>query len=153
MLRPIPFALGALLLVGVSYAAAMDASAPDNRLTPDAIVSHSSAEVFAGGPGDYSHTHRVWRDKANTLARYGIPLSQGYLFEDDDRVPVCLGGDNADPRNHWPQPWRDAREKDQLEAWACRAVCDSHSMPLAKAQALFLADWRTAYLQVFGTSP
>jgi hypothetical protein len=148
MLRPIPFALGALLLVGVSYAAAMDASAPDDRLTPGALATTNTNEVCGGGPGDYSRRHRVWNDKPSTLAKYGIPPPAARLYEDDDRVPVCLGGNNADPRNHWPQPWHDAREKDQLEAWACRAVCDSHSMPLAKAQALFLADWRTAVMCV-----
>jgi len=68
-------------------------------------------------------------------------------------VPVCLGGDNADPRNHWPQPRPSAREKDQLEAWVCRAVCDEHSMALPDAQAMFLGDWRAAYRQVFGRDP
>jgi hypothetical protein len=69
--------------------------------------------------------------------------------KDDDRVPVCLGGDNGNPLNHWAQPRSSAREKDQLEAWVCRAVCDEHSMALRDAQAMFLGDWREAYRQVF----
>jgi hypothetical protein len=41
-------------------------------------------------------------DKAGTLARYRIAIapSEAALYE----IPVCLGGDNASPLNHWPQP-------------------------------------------------
>jgi hypothetical protein len=50
-----------------------------------------------------------------TLAKYGIPLDRAGLYEDDDLIPVCLGGDNASPLNHWPQPnstTRGAADKD-----------------------------------------
>jgi hypothetical protein len=33
-----------------------------------------------------------------------IPEPEAAKYEDDDLVPVCLGGDNASPLNHWPQP-------------------------------------------------
>jgi hypothetical protein len=45
----------------------------------------------------------VWHDKIGTLAKYGIAPYRASLFEDDDLIPVCLGGDNASPLNHWPQ--------------------------------------------------
>jgi hypothetical protein len=96
----------------------------------------------------FSPSHRVWHDKPSTLAKYRIPLSQGDLYQDDDRVPLCAGGDNADPRNHWPQPWSEAARKDQLERLVCRRICDLHTMSLETGQRLFLGDWRTAYWQL-----
>ena len=33
---------------------------------------------------------------------------------DDDRAPVCLGGDRSNPFNYWPQPRPPVRKKDQL---------------------------------------
>ena len=72
----------------------------------------------------FSPSHRVWHDKPSTLAKYGIPLSQGDLYQDDERVPLCAVGDNAAPRNHWPQPWSEAERKDQLELLVCRRICD-----------------------------
>ena len=93
---------------------------PDPLLTPGAIASMSAAEVCAPG---YSRAHRVWHDKAGTLRKYGLPLRAMSAVEDDDRIPVCAGGDNADPHNHWPELWADARRKDAIEARACRMVC------------------------------
>jgi hypothetical protein len=120
---------------------------PDPQLTPGAVASDDVAEVCArdaSGRYTYSPTHRVWHDKRGTLDKYGIPRSQSRLYEDDDRVPLCLGGNNADPRNHWPQPRKDAELKDRLERAVCIAVCDRHSMSLDDAQRLFLGDWRQA---------
>jgi hypothetical protein len=45
----------------------------------------------------------VWRDNAGTLAKYGIAGDRASLFEDDDLIPVCLGGNGASPMNHRPQ--------------------------------------------------
>jgi hypothetical protein len=126
---------------------------PDERLTPGVIATTNAPEVCAGGPGEYSRRHRVWHDKVGTLQRYGLPLSAMGTVEDDDRVPVCLGGDNSSPLNHWPQPLSSAREKDQLEAAVCRMVCDERSLPLGDAQRLFLGDWREAFRLVFGHDP
>jgi hypothetical protein len=64
------------------------------------------------------------------------------MFEDDDLVPVCLGGDNASPANRRPQPWSEARRKDQLEARICGQVCaDRDDTELARYQAAFAHDW------------
>jgi hypothetical protein len=82
--------------------------------------------------------------KIGTLSKYGIPPSEAALYEDDDRVPVCLGGDNASALNHWPQPWDQAEEKDELERRICREVC-AGEITLPAAQAIFLGDWRKAY--------
>jgi hypothetical protein len=56
------------------------------------------------------------------------PLPNAALYEDDDLIPVCLGGDNASPLNHWQQPdstTPGAVDKDMLEERICREVCRS----------------------------
>jgi hypothetical protein len=84
---------------------------------------------------------RVWRDKIGTLSKHGIPPSEAGRYEDDDRVPICLGGDNASALNHWPEPWEQAEQKDELGRRICRAVCAGR-LTLPAAQAIFLGDWR-----------
>ena len=108
--------LAAVLLVAASASAQTLPIRPDDALTPGAIASTDPADVcgFINGES-YSRRHRVWHEKAETLAKYGMLWSAHGLVEDDDRVPLCLGGNNADPRNHWPQAWEQAREKDRLE--------------------------------------
>ena len=96
----------------------------------------------------YSTRHRLNRSlraalKVQTLAKYGLPRNKTRLYEDDDRVPVCLGGDNASPLNHWPQKWPEAKIKDRLEDAVCRQVCALNSkMTVERGQAIFLGDWR-----------
>lgn len=107
---------------------------PDPMLTPGATLTTDVGEICAPG---YSRAHRVWHDKLGTLHKYGLLPSDARRVEDDDRVPICAGGDNASPLNHWPQSWRQAREKDREEERICRAVCDGE-MRIEDAQRYFL---------------
>ena len=102
MRRPRKFIAGvALALVCCSAIADDDGRwLPNKALTPGAIAETSATVVCVHG---YARAHRVWRDKAGTLVRYGIAPDRAFLFEDDDLIPVCLGGNNASPLNHWPQ--------------------------------------------------
>lgn len=117
-------------------------SLPNPKLTPGAIASTDVREVCSRG---YSWAHRVWMDKADTLRKYGIPLSQSRYYEDDDLVPIGLGGDNASPLNHWIEPWPQARLKDELEIEMMRKVCRG-DIPLAAAQMFFLDGAWVKYL-------
>lgn len=137
----------AVVVLALLWAA--PAHGQDATLTPGAVATSDPA-VFC--PRDYPRTHRVWTDKADTLRRYGIPPSDGRFYEDDDRVPICLGGDNASPLNHWTERWAEARNKDHFEAWTCRAVCDGR-LSVEIAQGWFLGDWRAAYRQIFHEEP
>lgn len=140
-----------MLAAALCAAAGVPVFAQDAKLTPGAIASTNFNEVCAsdGLPGSaYSRKHRVWRDKAGTLAKYGIPASEASQYEDDDRVPVCLGGDNASPLNHWPQLWPDARQKDDFEREVCRRVCNDRNLDLTVAQGWFMGDWR-AHMKEF----
>lgn len=139
MTGPFAAALTAASFLGIVYIATdQPVRMPSDILTPGAIRSQSREEICSPG---YARAHRVWRSKADTLRKYSLPLAAAPEYEDDDRVPVCLGGDNADPRNHWPQPLGAAREKDRLEVQVCRAVC-AGTMSLQEGQELFLGDWR-----------
>jgi hypothetical protein len=121
--------LALTLLAGIALASpaiAAELAGPNPALTPGAVASHNLAEVCAKEPSGrytFSPSHRTWRNKPDTLAKYGIPRSEGYLYE-DDRLPLCLGGDNSSPLNHWPQPWGEARLKGQLEREICIRLCD-----------------------------
>ncbi len=135
------------VLIGLGARLAFGQTMPDPALTPGIVASTDIAEV-CGYVGELSYTvrHRLDRDtraalKVHTLAKYGLGRNVTKLYEDDDRGPVCLGFDNADPRNHWPQPWPEARIKDHLEWRVCRDVCAGR-MTLQDGQAIFLGDWR-----------
>ena len=116
---------------------------PDPQLTPGKVASTQIEEVCLKENNlTYSKRHRTWHDKHGTLGKYNIPLLSSNKYEDDDRVPVCLGGDNQSLLNHWPELWSEAHQKDKLEVLACRLVC-IYQISLAEAQGWFLGDWRT----------
>jgi hypothetical protein len=63
----------------------------------------------------------------------------------NDLISVCLGGNNASPLNHWPQPisgeW-GAETKDALEHRACSEIClPRDDALLTRYQAAFANDW------------
>lgn len=150
----------ALLLLGCLLAAvtALTAQAgqfavPNDSLTPGAVATDDVQDICGKVGGlTYTKRHRVWEDKRSTLQKYGLSVSDAPKYEDDDRVPVCLGGNNADPKNHWPQAWPEAKIKDRLDAGACRMVCEG-KVPLATARSWFLGDWRKGYEAAFGEAP
>lgn len=127
-----------ILFLLAATAAAGELAQPDARLTPGAVADTDPASVCSPG---YSRAHRHWHDKIGTLLRYGIPLAERNDYTDDDRVPICPGGDNASLLNHWPEPFFEAEQKDRLERRLCRAVC-AGGISLKAAQAIFLGDWR-----------
>lgn len=142
-------------------------SMPDPTLTPGVVRDTDPRVVFAPG---YDRAHRVWHHKADTCRKYGIPLSDCHNFEDDDVVPICAGGDNADPRNHGLQrcdEWRDeddvpeciagdAADKDRQEHSECakarrvywayehgRASLEQATQALLEVQTFFISyAWR-----------
>ena len=89
--------------------------------------------------------------KASQMERWGLEGTAAD-YEEDHRVPLCIGGHPRSTKNLWPQPragtW-NAAAKDQLETSVCRAVCMG-DMTLDAGQAVFLApDWREEYRKFF----
>jgi hypothetical protein len=131
-----------ITLVAAPALASESGLLPNSALSPGAVAETRSAVICVRG---YDRAHRVWHDKASTLAKYGIPEFEAAKYEDDDLIPVCLGGDNASPLNHWPQSnsaTPGAADKDMLEQRSCREVCRTRDDNLpAKYQAAFATDW------------
>ena len=149
------FLVGLSLVSLVSYAAIADPppigafAAPDPSLTTGAAATDDPAEICGRVGGlTYTRRHRVWHGKVDTLAKYHLPPYAGRDYEDDDLIPVCLGGDNANPANHWPQLWPEARVKDRLDAEACHLVCIGQ-LTLPDARTLFRPDWRAGYCHLY----
>jgi hypothetical protein len=140
----------ALALVGSPAVADYDTKwLPNSKLTPGAIAETRAAVICVHG---YAKAHRVWHEKVATLTKYGIAPDHAFLFEDDDLVPVCLGGNNASPLNHWPQPlggeW-SAERKDGLEKRVCSEICLTRDdAQLARYQAAFAKNWVALYRQI-----
>jgi hypothetical protein len=125
------------------------ASMPDPRLTPGLAATHNAAVVCAAGYPERAR-HVTDATKAAVYREYGKrPISytdaQGKLHriccEIDHLIPLELGGSN-DVRNLWPQPWAEARKKDQVENYLRREVC-SGRMSLRDAQRAIGKDWRS----------
>ena len=133
-------------------AAQQPAEVPNDALTPGIVASTDENEVcgIVGGLS-YSerHRHTTAEMKAEVRKEYG----QQHCGEIDHRLELSLGGAD-DVRNLWCQPgtgtWSFA-DKDRLELYAWKAVCQHHSVTLRQAQSWFLApaDWRTAYCGAF----
>jgi hypothetical protein len=71
-------------------------------------------------------------------------------YEEDHLISLELGGHPTDPANLWPeryQPRPGAREKDAVENYLHRQVCEQ-KMTLRDAQRAIAADWYKVYLQI-----
>jgi hypothetical protein len=93
--------------------------------------------------------------KKQACAAYGVAPEHcnGKEYEIDHLISLELGGSN-DPKNLWPQPYQPkpgAREKDRLENWLHKQVCDG-TISLADAQQEIANDWYAAYLQMLAGS-
>lgn len=95
-------------------------------------------ELCASG---YAHAHRnvprTVRD--HVYNRYGLKLDQRKGWVIDHRLPLELGGSNAES-NLFPQPRAEAKVKDREESRLHRAVC-SGQMTLSTAQSEMLRNW------------
>jgi hypothetical protein len=66
------------------------------------------------------------------MREYGVPGSPTQ-YQEDHLISLELGGDPADPRNLWPEPYPRASDVDSIENDLNAKVC-SGSLSLADAQ-------------------
>lgn len=79
------------------------------------------------------------RLKRVRMAEYNL-AGRASDYELDHMVPLELGGCPDCEANLWMEPWPDAREKDRVENYLHRQVCDG-DVPLAQAQKMIMNDW------------
>jgi hypothetical protein len=133
-----------LSLLGTCAAAAATIAVQDPRLTPGVIDARATVKMLCT-PGYSSKIRNVTSAMKREVCReYGKkpPCPKG--FEIDHLVPLSLGGSNA-PANLWPQPWKEAREKDRVEWSLYHKVCHGQ-ISLERAQEVILRSW-PQYLQ------
>ncbi len=155
-------ALALVLICAASAAMAQVREVPDPQATPGAVATTDLSDICGRVDGlTYTKRHRVWTRQRETMQRYGVPWEQRRQYEDDDEVPVCLGGDNGNPANHWAQPGDQLtpdgfgyQAKDWLDAESCRLTCMGQVSP-SEAQGWFLApaDWRVTYCRLRADDP
>lgn len=92
--------------------------------------------------------------KTERMAAYGVSYLPQSDFELDHFVALEIGGATGshpgDIRNLWPEaysPVPGAHEKDAVENWLHKQVCDG-SMTLADAQTAIMTDWVKVWRQI-----
>jgi hypothetical protein len=119
------------------------ASPPDPILTPgatDLTVTQANIHQTICTRGYTSTVRNVsTQTKSAVYAEYHIAQPDKRRYVIDHRVPLEIGGSN-DSRNVWPEPERDAEQKDRIENLGHALVCEG-TIPLATAQTLFEIEW------------
>jgi hypothetical protein len=101
--------------------------------------------------------HVTEQMKQQVADAYGIPRASivgqtsGPCCEFDHLVSREIGGADV-VENLWPQPWTEAKKKDQLENLLHKLVCDG-KVPLKTVQAAIATDWVKAYTKYEGHAP
>ncbi len=68
-------------------------------------------------------------------------------YEEDHFISLVLGGNPTDPKNLWPQPYPEARQKDTVENYLHRELCAGR-MTLKDAQKN-VKNWKPIYEKEF----
>lgn len=122
---------------------------PDPACTPGATFPDATRERICTRGYAGSVRHVTQATKRRVFRMYGeTPRGPG-SYEVDHLVSLELGGSN-DVANLWPEPAEPRpgfHEKDEVENWLHRQVCDGR-MPLAEAQRRIAGDWYAVYLEI-----
>ena len=135
----------AVLLMSVALSAQ---ARPDPVLTPGVARPLTQVQVCAVKWGKDAR-HVTAEMKVIVATSYGlkradvVAYGKGPCCEFDHLISRELGGAD-DVKNLWPQPWAEAKKKDQLENWLHVQVCSS-KMTLADAQQQIATNWVAAY--------
>jgi hypothetical protein len=124
---------------------------PDPNCTPGAINSivtqdNIDSTICASGytktiRPPVSYTNRL---KHEQIQEYGFLDTNVRDYEEDHFISLELGGSPDDPKNLWPEPHGSPNEKDSVENYLNREVCD-HKMSLTEAQKDITSNWYAIY--------
>jgi hypothetical protein len=124
----------------------------DLTVTPGATLPEDTKNVLCNRNFHTSSVRAVSKaTKQEACREYGVDSAHctGKLYEIDHLISLELGGAN-DIKNLWPQPYLPtpgAREKDKVENWLHRQVCEG-KMTLTAAQDAIARDWYLVYLEM-----
>src|ERR1051326_7114757 len=138
-----------LLLCAALWLTSLTANAqklPDRTVTPGAInLSLTADKICAHGFSTKKYRHTTAAMKAQVCASYHVsPCPKRNLMELDHLVPLELGGSD-EVNNLWVQMAPEYHQKDKLENYLRREVCDAlpeeRQEKLRQRQRCLVADW------------
>lgn len=121
---------------------------PNSEWTPGKANPVLTKELICSPSFRTGHYRNVpLSEKKKVTALYGYDWQKDHKkFEYDHLIPLEGGGSN-DIENLWPQIWSEAREKDKVENFLHREVCQDR-IALKKAQRQISTDWYSVYLRM-----
>ena len=78
---------------------------------------------------------------------YGYSDTNMSDFEEDHFISLELGGSPTDAKNLWPEPHPSTNEKDLVENYLHKEVCDGN-MTLVQVQQAIAKNWYDIYKQI-----
>lgn len=119
---------------------------PDSKLTPG-VAEPKLTKVVLCAPGFRTGP---WRnvpifEKKQVMSDYNLVWSEHGKYEFDHLIPLEIGGSN-DIKNIWPQSWPEAREKDKVENYLHKEVCED-KISLEDAQKEISTDWKSIQIK------
>lgn len=131
-----------------------ESAEPDHTCTPGEINPAVTQETIAATicRSGYTKTIRppvsyTEQLKIQSIKAYGYADTTVRNYEEDHLISLELGGSPTDPRNLWPEPGASPNEKDSVENYLHKQVCNG-SMSLQEAQKEISTDWYSVYLQI-----
>jgi hypothetical protein len=91
-----------------------------------------------------SYTDQLKREQ---IQQYGYTDTNTRDYEEDHFISLELGGNPTDPKNLWPEPHPSTNEKDLVENYLHKQICDG-TMTLAQAQKEITQNWYAVYQKI-----
>lgn len=88
-----------------------------------------------------SYTNKL---KVQQIAEYGFVDTNLKDYEEDHFISLELGGSPDSPQNLWPEPHGSPNEKDKVENYLHKQICDG-AISLQEAQREVMTNWYTIY--------
>jgi hypothetical protein len=85
--------------------------------------------------------------KRQQIQEYGYTDTNSRDYEEDHFISLELGGSPTDPKNLWPEPHPSTNEKDKVEDYLHKQVCDG-KLTLAQVQSEITQNWYAVYQQI-----
>jgi hypothetical protein len=127
---------------------------PDKNCTPGSInhdVAQNNIDSTICRSGftaeirpKVSYTNKL---KAEQITEYGYEDTSPKDYEEDHLISLELGGDPSDPKNLWPEPHASFNEKDKLENYLHKEVCNG-KISLQVAQNQIRTNWFKSYQEL-----